>query len=188
VDTTLLISCAAMFILIGANFFVLPFRGMDGDVWLQHWFGALPAGETGFLVAITLLVFVLAFFLDFFEIAFIVMPLVMPVVLALGIDPAWFAVLMCVTLQTSFMHPPFGVALYNLRSVAPPTLPTSAIYRGAIPFIGLQLAVVGLLIAKPDLAVPLFAREVTRMEPQAVEELLHGLPHPDFPAPADAGP
>ena len=181
VDATLLISCAAMFILVGANFFVLPFRGMDGDAWLHGAFAGLPGGEAGFLVAIALLVFVLAFFLDFFEIAFIVLPLVMPVVIAFGIDPAWFAVLMCVVLQTSFMHPPFGIALYNLRSVAPPSVPTSAIYWGAVPFIALQLVVAAVLIAWPQLAVPLFARETVRMAPEAVDELLHALPHPVFP-------
>jgi tripartite ATP-independent transporter DctM subunit len=181
VDATLLISCAAMFILVGASFFVLPFRGMDGDAWLQAAFGALPAGATGFLVAVALLVFVLAFFLDFFEIAFIVLPLVMPVARGMGIDPAWFAVLLCVVLQTSFMHPPFGIALYNLRSVAPPAVPTSAIYWGAVPFIAIQLAVAGVLIAWPQLAVPLFVRETERLAPAAVDELLYSLPHPVFP-------
>lgn len=176
VDATLLISCAAMFILVGASFFVLPFRGMDGDAWLQAGFSALPAGETGFLVAIALLVFVLAFFLDFFEIAFIVLPLVMPVVRAFGIDPAWFAVLMCVVLQTSFMHPPFGIALYTLRSVAPPQVPTSAIYWGAVPFILIQLAMAAVLIAWPDLAVPLFARQTERLTPAAMEEVLEAVP------------
>lgn len=183
VDATLLISCAAMFILVGANFFVLPFRGMDGDAWLQAGFQGLPAGTTGFLVAVALLVFVLAFFLEFFEIAFIVLPLVMPVARALGIDPAWFAVLLCVVLQTSFMHPPFGIALYNLRSVAPPSVPTGAIYWGAVPFIVIQLAVAAALIAWPDLAVPLFARPHEALAPGAVDELLRGLPHPEFPVP-----
>lgn len=181
-DETLLISCAAMFILVGASFFVLPFRGMDGDAWLQSGFGALPGGEAGFLLAVCLLVFVLAFFLDFFEIAFIVLPLVMPMVRSLGIDPAWFAVLICVVLQTSFMHPPFGIALYNLRSVAPPSVPNSAIYWGAAPFIAIQLAVAAVLIAWPSLAVPLFAREAVQMAPAAVDALLHALPHPVIPA------
>lgn len=180
-DSTVLISCAAMFILVGASFFVLPFRGMDGDAWLQAMLGGLPAGATGFLVAVALLVFVLAFFLDFFEIAFIVLPLVMPVARAMGIDPAWFAVLLCVVLQTSFMHPPFGIALYNLRSVAPASVPTSAIYWGAVPFIALQLVVAAVLIAWPNLAVPLFSRTTERLEPAAVEELLRALPHPVFP-------
>jgi tripartite ATP-independent transporter DctM subunit len=180
-ESTLLVSCCAMFILVGASFFVLPFRGMDGDTWLQASFSALPAGTTGFLVAVSLLVFVLAFFLDFFEIAFIVLPLVMPVARALGVDPAWFAVLLCVVLQTSFMHPPFGIALYNLRSVAPPSVPTRAIYWGAVPFIAIQLAVAAVLIAWPDLAVPLFTREVPTLPPQAVDELLHSLPHPVIP-------
>ncbi len=179
VDATALLSTAAMFILVGASFFVLPFRGMDGDVWLQRWFTSLPAGQAGFLVAVNLLVFVLAFFLDFFEIAFIVLPLVMPAAIALGIDPAWFAVLLCVTLQTSFMHPPFGMALYNLRSVAPPSVRTADIYRGALPFIGLQLAVVALLIAWPGMAVPLFERRTDTLPPDAAEQLLRSLPHHD---------
>ncbi|MGE3346777.1 MAG: TRAP transporter large permease subunit [Ramlibacter sp.] len=180
-DATLVISCAAMFILVGASFFVLPFRGMDGDVWLQTFFSALPAGKTGFLVATALLVFVLAFFLDFFEIAFIVLPLVMPAVRAFGIDPAWFAVLLCVVLQTSFMHPPFGIALYNLRSVAPPQVPTSAIYWGAVPFIAIQLMMTVILIAWPNLAVPIFTRPAERLSPAEVDARLQALPHPEFP-------
>jgi tripartite ATP-independent transporter DctM subunit len=183
VDATLLISCSAMFILVGASFFVLPFRGMDGDAWLQAGLGHLPAGATGFVAAVALLVFVLAFFLDYFEIAFIVLPLVMPAARALGIDPGWLAVLLCVVLQTSFMHPPFGIALYNLRSVAPAAVPTRDIYWGAVPFIAIQLAVAAVLIAWPGLAVPLFPRHEARLAPAAVEELLQRLPHPDFPEP-----
>ena len=184
-DATLLISCAAMFILVGASFFVLPFRGMDGDTWLQAGFAALPGGRTGFLVAVALLVFVLAFFLDYFEIAFIVLPIVMPMARALGIDAAWFAVLLCVVLQTSFMHPPFGIALYNLRSVAPASVPTSAIYRGAIPFVLMQLAVAAVLIAWPGLAVPLFTKAREPLAPAAVDQLLRELPQPVLPAPQD---
>jgi len=182
VDTTLLTSCCALFILIGANAFMLPFKGMDGNLWIEGWFAALPGGTTGFLLAVNALVFVLAFFLDFFEIAFVVMPLLMPMVLRLGIDPAWFAVLVCVALQTSFMHPPFGVALYSLRSVAPPSVGTGAIYRGALPFIGLLLAVVALLIWQPRLVVHLQEPAPPPMAPAAVDALLHSLPHPDVQA------
>jgi tripartite ATP-independent transporter DctM subunit len=185
VDKTLLISCAAMFIVVGASFFVLPFRGMDGDVWLQAGLSSMPAGQTGFLVAVAVLVFVLAFFLDFFEIAFIVLPLVMPVVRAFGIDPAWFAVLMCVVLQTSFMHPPFGIALYTLRSVAPPHVPTSAIYWGAVPFVAMQLVMAVVLIVWPSLAVPLFTRATELLSPAAVEEILRAAPPPPWEMPLD---
>lgn len=154
-DATALRSCCAIFILIGASFFSLPLRGMDGDVWIAQWFNQLPGGAASFMLVTNLLIFLLAFFLDFFEIAFIVLPLLMPVVRALGIDPAWFAVLVCLTLQTSFMHPPFGIAICNLRSVAPRTVKTSDIYRGAIPFLILQLGVVALLIVFPEFAISL---------------------------------
>jgi TRAP-type mannitol/chloroaromatic compound transport system permease large subunit len=107
----------------------------------------------------------------------------MPAARALGIDPGWLAVLLCVVLQTSFMHPPFGIALYNLRSVAPAAVLTRDIYWGAVPFIAIQLAVAAVLIAWPGLAVPLFPRHETRLAPAAVEELLQRLPHPDFPEP-----
>jgi tripartite ATP-independent transporter DctM subunit len=163
-DATLLISCAAMFILVGANFFILPFRGMDGDVWLARWFTSLPAGQGGFLVAVTLLVFVLAFFLDFFELSFIVVPLIGPVADKLGIDLVWFGVLLAVNMQTSFMHPPFGFALFYLRSVAAhedytdkitkkpiAKVTTGQIYWGAVPFVIIQIIMVALVIAFPNL-------------------------------------
>lgn len=142
-----------LFLLFGASFFTLVFRGLDGQIWIESMFQHLPAGQLGFLVFINFAIFFLAFFLDFFEIAFIVLPLIAPVARKLGIDVTWLAVLLAVNLQTSFMHPPFGIALYNLRSVAPASLPTPQIYRGAIPFLLLQLALVGLLIAVPSLVL-----------------------------------
>lgn len=142
-----------LFLLFGASFFTLVFRGIDGQVWIESMFQHLPAGQLGFLVFINIAIFFIAFFLDFFEIAFIVLPLIAPVALKLRIDMTWLAVLLAVNLQTSFMHPPFGIALYNLRSVTPVAVPTSQIYRGAIPFLLLQLALVALLIAFPSIVL-----------------------------------
>lgn len=130
-DGTTLISCSALFVMVGALFFTLPFNAMDGQAWVGPVLAHLPGGQTGFLIMATLLIFVLAFFLDFFEIAFLALPLLVPAAVALGIDAAWFAVLVCMALQTSFMHPPFGVALYTLRSVAP--LPSKADTSTAAP-------------------------------------------------------
>lgn len=142
-----------LFLLFGASFFTLVFRGIDCQVWIESMFQHLPAGQLGFLVFINIAIFFLAFFLDFFEIAFIVLPLIAPVARKLGVDMTWLAVLLAVNLQTSFMHPPFGIALYNLRSVTPAAVPTSQIYRGAIPFLLLQLALVALLIAFPSIVL-----------------------------------
>ncbi|MBQ1762509.1 MAG: TRAP transporter large permease subunit [Aquincola sp.] len=142
-----------LFLLFGASFFTLVFRGLDGQVWLESLFQHLPAGQLGFLVFINVAIFFIAFFLDFFEIAFIVLPLIAPIARKLGIDMTWLAVLLAVNLQTSSMHPPFGLALYNLRSVTPPSVPTSHIYRGAIPFLLLQLALVALLVAVPSIVL-----------------------------------
>lgn len=142
-----------LFLLFGASFFTLVFRGLDGQVWIESLFQHLPAGQLGFLVFINVAIFLIAFFLDFFEIAFIVLPLIAPVARKLGIDMTWLAVLLAVNLQTSFMHPPFGIALYNLRSVTPATVPTSQIYRGAIPFLIIQLALVAVLIAVPSIVL-----------------------------------
>jgi len=140
-----------IFILIGATVFSLVFQGVDGPAWVEHMLADLPGGQTGFLAAVMLFVFLLAFFLDFFEIAFIVVPLLAPVAIKLGIDPIWFGVLLCVTLQTSFMHPPFGFALFYLRAIAPREVRSSEIYWGAVPWVGLQLLMVGLVISFPQL-------------------------------------
>ncbi len=150
-DSTTRLTSFVVFILVGSTVFSLVFRGVDGDLWVEHLLTALPGGALGFLIVVNLLIFVLAFFLDFFEIAFIIIPLLAPVAHKLGIDLVWFGVLIGINMQTSFMHPPFGFALFYLRSVAPKSIRTSAIYRGAIPFVMIQLLMVGLLIAFPGL-------------------------------------
>ena len=152
-EQTTILTSFAIFILIGATIFTLVFRGLDGDLWVEHLLTGLPGGQTGFLVFVNVLIFLLSFFLDFFEIAFILLPLLGPVADKLGIDLVWFAVLIAVNMQTSFMHPPFGFALFYLRSVAPPSVRTMDIYMGAIPFIIIQLIMVGLLIAFPGMVL-----------------------------------
>jgi tripartite ATP-independent transporter DctM subunit len=117
--TTAKLTTFVVFILVGARVFSLTFYGVDGHKWVEHLLSDLPGGETGFLIVVNILVFVLAFFLDFFELAFIIVPLLAPVADKLGIDLVWFGVLLAVNMQTSFMHPPFGFALFYLRSVAP---------------------------------------------------------------------
>ncbi len=150
-DVTGILCSGIIFLLLGASFFVLVFRGLDGHVWIESLFKFLPAGQAGFIVFVNIAIFFLAFFLDFFEIAFIVLPLVAPIARSLGIDMVWFTVLIAVNLQTSFMHPPFGIALYNLRSVTPAFVPTSQIYWGAVPFLVLQVFTVVLLIVAPQI-------------------------------------
>lgn len=143
---------SVIFLLLGASFFTLVFRGFDGPVWIEQLFGHLPQGQLPFLLFVCVGIFLLGFFLDFFEIAFIVVPLIAPVARKLGVDMVWFTIMVAVVLQTSFMHPPFGIALYNLRSVAPPSVRTSDIYLGAIPFLVLQMVMVGILVAFPGIA------------------------------------
>ncbi|WP_427310893.1 TRAP transporter large permease [Cupriavidus sp. H39] len=150
-EATLKLSAFVIFILIGARVFSLTFYGVDGHIWVEHLLTALPGGQTGFLVAVNVLFFLLAFFLDFFELAFILVPLVGPVADKLGIDLIWFGVLLAVNMQTSFMHPPFGFSLFYLRSVAPREVKTSDIYWGAVPFVGIQLVMVALIIVFPGL-------------------------------------
>jgi len=163
-DSTMKLSCFVVFILLGSTVFSLAFQAVDGHIWVEHLLSGLPGGQIGFLIVVNILIFVLAFFLDFFELSFIVVPLLAPVADKLGIDLVWFGVLLAVNMQTSFMHPPFGFALFYLRSVAPlksyldrvtrrPTEPvtTTQIYWGAIPFVVIQLVMVGLIIAFPAL-------------------------------------
>jgi GntP family gluconate:H+ symporter len=153
-----------VFILIGSTCFSLVFQGVDGPKWVEHLLGDLPGGQLGFLIVTNVLIFVLAFFLDFFELAFIVVPLLGPVAEKLGIDLIWFGVLLGVNMQTSFMHPPFGFALFYLRSVAPikayfdkpsqkeiAPVTTMQIYWGAVPFVIIQIIMVGLIIAFPSI-------------------------------------
>jgi tripartite ATP-independent transporter DctM subunit len=144
-ETTMRITTMVVFILIGSTCFSVVFLGVSGGVWLEHLLTSLPGGVWGFLIFINLFIFFLAFFLDFFEIAFIILP---PVV---GPDAAliWFGVMLCVNMQTSFMHPPFGFALFYLRGVAPKEVKSSDIYWGALPWVGLQAIMVALVIAFP---------------------------------------
>ena len=163
-NTTTKLSCFVVFILVGSTMFSLTFQGVDGPRWVEHLLTSLPGGQLGFLVVTNLLIFVLAFFLDFFELSFIVVPLIGPVADKLGIDLIWFGVLLGVNMQTSFMHPPFGFALFYLRSVAPekeyqdkltrkPIAPvtTMQIYWGAVPFVIIQVVMVALIIAFPGI-------------------------------------
>jgi tripartite ATP-independent transporter DctM subunit len=138
-------------ILIGAALFSLVFRGYGGDELVHSALSNMPGGKWGALLIVMLLMFVLGFVIDFIEIIFVVVPIVGPVLLAMGVDPIWLGVMMAVNLQTSFLTPPFGFALFYLRGVAPPSVKTSDIYRGVIPFIGLQLLMLVLLAAFPEL-------------------------------------
>ncbi|AZP14252.1 TRAP transporter large permease [Undibacterium parvum] len=150
-NSTSRLSCFVVFILIGSTVFSLVFRAVNGDLWVEHLLTSLPGGNVGFLIVVNIMFFVLAFFLDFFELAFILVPLVGPVAEKMGIDLIWFGVLLGVNMQTSFMHPPFGFALFYLRSVAPKEVKTSDIYWGAIPFVAAQIIMVSLIIAFPSI-------------------------------------
>jgi TRAP-type mannitol/chloroaromatic compound transport system permease large subunit len=162
--STTRLSSFVLFILIGARVFSLTFYGVNGHLWVEHLLISLPGGQLGFLIVVNLLVFVLAFFLDFFELAFIVVPLLGPVAEKLGIDLIWFGVLLGINMQTSFMHPPFGFALFYLRSVAAKVpyidkvtklrtepVTTGQIYWGAVPFVIIQVIMVALAIAFPQM-------------------------------------
>jgi TRAP-type mannitol/chloroaromatic compound transport system permease large subunit len=163
-DTTAKLSTFVIFILVGATIFNLVFQGVDGNKWVEHLLADLPGGQIGFLVVVNILVFLLAFFLDFFELAFIIVPLLAPVAEKLDINLIWFGVLLAVNMQTSFMHPPFGFALFYLRSVAAQDdyvdkvtgekiakVTTGQIYWGAVPFVCIQLIMVAIVIAFPGL-------------------------------------
>ncbi len=173
-DSTMKLSCFVLCILIGATDFSLAFQGVDGPKWVEHLLSSLPGGQLGFLIVVNILVFVLAFFLDFFELAFIIIPLIAPVADKLGIDLVWFGVLLAVNMQTSFMHPPFGFALFYLRSVAPTEdyidkvtkkpikkITIEQIYWGAVPFVLIQMFMVGLIIAFPGLVSSGLTKETT---------------------------
>lgn len=150
-EATTRLTTFVIFILIGSTVFSLVFRLLDGDLWVESLLTGLPGGELGFLLVVNLLVFLLAFFLDFFEIAFIIVPLLAPVAHKLGIDLVWFGVLLGINMQTSFMHPPFGFALFYLKSVAPREVKTTDIYWGAVPFLIIQVLMVALVVAFPGL-------------------------------------
>jgi TRAP-type mannitol/chloroaromatic compound transport system permease large subunit len=147
--STMRLTAMVVFILIGSTCFSLVFQGMDGARWIEHLLTGLPGGVVGFLIFVNIFVFFLAFFLDFFEIAFIIIPLLAPVAAKLGIDLVWFGVLLCVNMQTSFMHPPFGFALFYLRGIAPPEVKSSDIYWGAMPWVLMQVILVIIVIYWP---------------------------------------
>jgi tripartite ATP-independent transporter DctM subunit len=165
-NSTAKLSSFVIFILIGSSVFTLVFRGVNGDLWVESLLTSLPGGQVGFLLVVNLTVFVLAFFLDYFELAFIIVPLLRPVAEHLGIDLIWFGVLLAVNMQTSFLHPPFGFALFYFRSVAPiretidritgramAPVTTAQIYWGSVPFVLMQLAMVGVIIAFPGMVL-----------------------------------
>lgn len=193
-ETTAKLSAFVLFILVGARVFSLTFYGVNGHVWVEHLLTSLPGGQLGFLIFINALIFLLAFFLDFFELAFIIIPLIGPAAEKLGIDLIWLGVMLGVNMQTSFMHPPFGFALFYLRSVAPKDryrdkvtgktmepVTTGQIYYGAIPFVVIQCIMVALVIAFPQMVMH-YKSTGTQMDPAAVqkklEQLLPGLDAP----------
>jgi len=202
-NTTTKLSCFVVFILIGSTIFSLVFQGVDGPRWVEHLLTSLPGGQTGFLITVNVLIFLLAFFLDFFELSFIVVPLLAPVAQKLGIDLIWFGVLLGVNMQTSFMHPPFGFALFYLRSVAPnepytdkltkkriEPVTTMQIYWGAVPFVLIQIIMVAIIIAFPAIVSGDFEKvEAVDMEKirLQMEADVTKSDSTEAPAPASAG-
>ena len=212
-NTTTKLSSFVMFILVGATIFSMVFQAADGPVWVEHLLAKLPGGQLGFLIFVNVMIFVLAFFLDFFELSFIVVPVLAPIADKMAIDLVWFGVLLAVNMQTSFMHPPFGFALFYLRSVAPDKpyvdshtgktmepVTTMQIYKGAIPFLVLQLSMVAILTAFPGLVTSNLDKQVNvdmkavgeqmleqLNEEEAEPELDLGIGSPDTAAPADTG-
>ncbi|MCX8099622.1 MAG: TRAP transporter large permease subunit [Geminicoccaceae bacterium] len=204
-DSTAKLSAFVIFILVGARVFSLTFYGVNGHVWVEELLVGLPGGEVGFLVVVNVMIFLLAFFLDFFELAFIVIPLLGPAAEKLGIDLIWFGVMLGVNMQTSFMHPPFGFALFYLRSVAPKDpytdkitgrrmepVTTAQIYWGAVPFVVIQCIMVGLVILFPQMVMH-YKTAGTGVDPASIKQLdipgLEGLPPLDLGPPAlDLGP
>ncbi len=152
-QSTARLTSMVMLLLVGSTAFALVFRGLGGDLWIERVLTGLPGGAAGLVVVANVAVFVLGFFIDFFEIAFILVPLLAPAASLLGIDLVWFGVMLGVNLQTSFLTPPFGFALFYLRGVAPPEVTTADIYRGAVPFILIQLVALGLLVLFPGLVL-----------------------------------
>jgi tripartite ATP-independent transporter DctM subunit len=180
--STMRITAMVVYILIGARTFSLVFQGVGGRIWIEHLLTALPGGQIGFLIFANAFIFVIAFFLDFFEIAFIIIPLLAPFAAKLGIDLVWFGVLICANIQTSFMHPPFGYALFYLRGIAPPKIKSSEIYWGAVPWVLLQLILVMIVILWPQ-SVTYWIEPSAAGDPSRIIELQQ----PDLPPPLDFG-
>jgi tripartite ATP-independent transporter DctM subunit len=191
-DSTARLSVFVLFILIGSTVFSFTFNAADGHIWVEHLFDKLPGGQLGFLIFVNILVFILGMFIDFFEIAFIVVPILAPVAEGMGIDLIWFGVILAMNLQTSFLTPPFGFALFYLRSVAPkadyldritnkliPAVGTPQIYKGSIAFIIIQLIMVAVVISFPQLVTG----GITQTEKLSAEEVMQQLQipmDPDF--------
>jgi tripartite ATP-independent transporter DctM subunit len=166
---TMRLTAMVVFILIGSRVFSMVFQGVDGAKWVEHLLTGLPGGQVGFLIVVNIFIFFLAFFLDFFEIAFIILPMLGPVAEKMGIDLVWFGVLLCVNMQTSFMHPPFGFALFYLRGIADTLykekriekpVKSNDIYLGAIPWVIMQLVLVGIVIFVPETVTFFLDKEV----------------------------
>ncbi|WP_293799581.1 TRAP transporter large permease subunit [uncultured Bosea sp.] len=181
-ESTAKLSAFVLFILVGARVFSLTFYGVNGHLWVEHLLVGLPGGATGFLIVVNVMVFLLAFFLDFFELAFIVVPLLGPAAEKLGIDLIWFGVILGVNMQTSFMHPPFGFALFFLRSVAPKNayrdrvtgrmmepVTTGQIYWGAVPFVVIQCIMVALVVLFPSMVMHYKASAV-QLDQKAIDK------------------
>jgi tripartite ATP-independent transporter DctM subunit len=177
--STMRITAMVTYILIGARTFSLVFQGVGGKVWIEDMLTSLPGGAVGFLIFVNAFIFVIAFFLDFFEIAFIIIPLLAPAATKLNIDLVWFGVLICANIQTSFMHPPFGFALFYLRGIAPRTVKTSDIYMGAIPWIFTMVILVAIVIFWPG-SVTYWIESSTSGGPVQLD-----LPMPEAPPPLD---
>ncbi|WP_293808617.1 TRAP transporter large permease subunit [uncultured Bosea sp.] len=181
-ESTAKLSAFVLFILVGARVFSLTFYGVNGHLWVEHLLVGLPGGATGFLIVVNVMVFLLAFFLDFFELAFIIVPLLGPAAEKLGIDLIWFGVILGVNMQTSFMHPPFGFALFFLRSVAPKNsykdrvtgrmmepVTTGQIYWGAVPFVVIQCIMVALVVIFPSMVMHYKASAV-QLDQKAIDK------------------
>ncbi len=189
-ESTTKLSIFVLFILIGSTVFSFTFNAADGHIWVEHLFDKLPGGQMGFLLFVNFLVFILGMFIDFFEIAFIVVPLLVPVAQSLDIDLIWFGVILAMNLQTSFLTPPFGFALFYLRSVAArqdytdkvtgqliPAVTTAQIYKGSIAFIVLQLIMVAVIMLNPGIVIGSLGEPV-KVDNQAVQELLRDMAPP----------
>jgi len=186
-ESTAEMTSFVMFILVGSTVFSLVFRGVDGDLWVEHLLTSVPGGALGFLIVVNAIIFFLAFFLDYFEIAFIMVPLLTPVAQKLGIDIVWFGVLLAVNMQTSFLHPPFGFALFYLRSVAPRSVKTTDIYWGAIPFVVIQVIMVGIIIAFPAVVTGNISQAAGAIKGSGADELQRQLGGPPAAPKAPAG-
>jgi len=185
-DGTMRITTMVIFILIGATVFSLVFQGVNGGKWIEHLLSHIPGGRLGFLIFVNVFIFFIAFFLDFFEIVFIIVPLLIPTAHALGIDLIWLGVLLCVNMQTAFMHPPFGFALFYLRGIAPPEIKSRDIYLGSIPWIILQLVLVAMIITFPSIVDFWIAAE-PKLNDAGVQQELNDIQMPSI-APLDLNP